>query len=288
VVQVPKISFTVSEVLYRILESIAKQRNISVHQLAKEISELYVLKRASEDRYQNVDIRMLASERRYQDNDTQVGFRTLTSEHRYQDADINNELSKRLESLESMLDMVVRELRGLQDSVNAYTGKVDQLFQRLSQVAETLEHVAEVLKSSATGGKVPGGNVAATAGSQPAQQKSKRSAWEILEERGVSCVSEMKAERPDAVMGRLLEEGAYAVTWDKDKCAILPEAYEGLLELLPEVKVSDPERVTTLLKARDSRYARVFRVLYKAGVLYYDREKGWQVDEEYVERGGGE
>ncbi|MCC6014846.1 MAG: hypothetical protein LM564_03980 [Desulfurococcaceae archaeon] len=127
-----------------------------------------------------------------------------------------------------------------------------------------------------------------TTSASTAQQKSKRSAWEILEERGVSCVSEMKAKDPDSVMDKLAEGGAYVVSWDKDRCAILPEVYEGLLKLLPEVKASDPERAITLLKARDSRYARVFRVLYRAGALYYDREEGWRVDEEFIERGGGE
>jgi hypothetical protein len=123
-------------------------------------------------------------------------------------------------------------------------------------------------------------------GGSSAQQKPRRTAWEILEERGVSCMSEMKVKDPGSVMDKLVERGAYVVSWDKDRCAILPEVYEGLLKLIPEVKVSDPERVATLLKARDSRYARVFRVLYKAGALYYDREKGWQVDEEFVEKGG--
>jgi hypothetical protein len=104
----------------------------------------------------------------------------------------------------------------------------------------------------------------------------------------VSCVSEMKnVKDPDAVVDRLVEGGAYVVTWDRDRCAVHPGLYGELLKLLPEVRVSDPEKVRARLKAKDSRLARVFKVLYDAGSMYYDRERGWVVERSAIGGGGG-
>jgi Mg2+ and Co2+ transporter CorA len=153
----PKISFTISEALYRLLDALAKQRGVSVHQLVKEIAELYLLRWASEHRYQNVDIRTLASEHRYQTNDTQVGFRTLISERRYQDADPEgSELIKKVESIEKSLaelrdavDTLAKEFKDFagrqQDLLNTYTSKTDQVLQRFSLLIEAIESLNEKL-----------------------------------------------------------------------------------------------------------------------------------------------
>lgn len=119
----------------------------------------------------------------------------------------DGELVRRVESLErglaelrGALDALARELRGLQDSVNAYTGKTDQVLQRLSQVVETLEHVAEALRQqgSVTSGK--------TSGSEETSGRGRRTdACEILEREGIVYESDIagKIKNRDAFFAKL-------------------------------------------------------------------------------------
>jgi EAL domain-containing protein (putative c-di-GMP-specific phosphodiesterase class I) len=147
---VPKVGFSVSEDLYKVLESVAKGRGISVHQLVKEIVELHALKLTSQ-----VNLASLP------ENGTQVNLDKLTSENSKLTSQVNltkltsdsvrltsanesqdqasDELVKRIEALEQRLDVLAKDVRKLQDLIIAYTGKSDQVLQRLSQVVEAFE-----------------------------------------------------------------------------------------------------------------------------------------------------
>jgi len=157
-------------------------------------------------------------------------------------------------------------------------GKLEEL---LASVLERVGRVEERLATLEGRLGAPPATQPSTPRARPSSGRSK--AWEILERDGVSCRSDMrKVKDPDAVVDRLLAEGAYAVSLEGDRCAVLPEAVEELLERLRGVKSSEPRVVEAQLE--DRKLVKVFRALYGAGVLYYNQEEGWALLEEALEK----
>ena len=194
----------------------------------------------------------------------------------------SGELNRRVESLErglaelrSALETLTRELRGLQDSVNAYTGKTDQVLQRLSQVVETLEHVAEALgqRGPATGGKTSGSEEASGRG-----RRSGRDACEILEREGVVYESGIagKIKNRDAFFAKLRRAcGAVVLETAKERVAVRPALWEEFRNRLTSLATNDEGRIS---KELGEGGFRLFMVLREGGIVYYDStSKRWVV-----------
>jgi uncharacterized protein YukE len=194
----------------------------------------------------------------------------------------DGELVRRVESLErglaelrGALDVLARELRGLRDSVNAYTGKTDQVLQRLSQVVETLEHVAEALgqQGPATGGKASGSEEASGRG-----RRSGRDACEVLEREGVVYESDIagKIKNRDAFFAKLRRAcGAVVLETAKERVAVRPALWEEFRNRLTSLTTSDEGRIS---KELGEGGFRLFKVLREGGIVYYDSTgKRWVV-----------
>jgi len=194
----------------------------------------------------------------------------------------SGELNRRVESLErglaelrSALETLTRELRGLQDSVNAYTGKTDQVLQRLSQVVETLEHVAEALgqQGPAAGGKASGSEEASGRG-----RRSGRDACEVLEREGVVYESDIagKIKNRDAFFAKLRRAcGAVVLETAKERVAVRPALWEEFRNRLTSLTTSDEGRIS---KELGEGGFRLFKVLREGGIVYYDSTgKRWVV-----------
>jgi predicted DNA-binding ribbon-helix-helix protein/uncharacterized protein YukE len=270
----PKISFTIGEAYYKLLEALAKQRGVSVHQLVKEITELYLLRWASEHRYQDTDtqvgFRTLASEDRYQNNDIQVGFGTLTSEHRYQDADPENSgLAEKLDALDKKLDMLVKELRKQQDLINAYTGKADQVLQRLSQLVEALEAVSEKLDKVAEG--LEQAKVSEELKKQKKEAKrEKTTVCDVLHKQLVVFESEIadKIRNRDAFFSAIESKcGDIVVEGLKERVAVERNFWQQFLEKLSKIDTSDDEKIK---KSLDSLEYKLFKALKESALIIFD------------------
>jgi len=150
---VPTVTFNLDDVLYMELVKRGKSIGLSPHQVAKEIVVSHLLNHSSDinipHKYPNYtsDINIGNKYPIYR-SDTYV-------EHKYptyisdiniankagQDPD-NDKLLEKLEAFD-------KRLRRLEDLINAYTGKSDQVLQRLSQLVESQEKVAELLQQVA-------------------------------------------------------------------------------------------------------------------------------------------
>ena len=178
------------------------------------------------------------------------------------------------------------DLQGLVGRVSELSSELASLREEVGRLSSSLHHlaerVAEIERRLPTPTQQPGSAVGSpSAGARPGSGRSK--AWGILERDGVSCRSDMrKAKDPDAVIDKLLAEGAYAVSLEGDRCAVLPEAVEELLERLRGIRSSEPRVVEAQLE--DRRLVRVFRALYGAGALYYNQEEGWALLEDALEK----
>jgi uncharacterized protein YukE len=184
----------------------------------------------------------------------------------------DGELVRRVESLErglaefrGALDALARELRGLQDSVNAYTGKTDQVLQRLSQVVETLEHVAEALRQQ---GPVAGGKAS---GSEETPGRGRRTdACEILEREGIVYESDIagKIKNRDAFFAKLRRAcGAVVLETAKERVAVRPDLWEEFRSKLTSLTTSDEGRISRELGEGGFR---LFKALREGGIVYYD------------------
>jgi len=318
---VPKVGFSLSEDLYKVLESVAKGRGISVHQLVKEIVELHVLKLTSQvnlgkltsqvnlaslpENDPQVNLTKLTSEdskltsqvnlvkltsenprltcevnlsKLTSDNarlTSQVNLTKLTSANGSQDQ-VSDELVKRIEALEQRLDALAKDVRKLQDLTIAYTGKSDQVLQRLSQVVELLQQVAESLRQGSE--KVSEERQRVSEGSRKKEaRREKGSACEWLKEELAIFESDIADRIRDRdrfftkiarVCNGIVVEGA------KERVAIEKGFWQSFLDKLSKIDTSDEEKVKALL---DPLEFRLFTVLKESALIIFDaNERRWK------------
>jgi hypothetical protein len=114
---------------------------------------------------------------------------------------------------------------------------------------------------------------------------SKRSAWDILVEQKVTCVSGIKRGNPERIIKWLRERGAVIIRTDKDVCAVLPEFWREFKRTLNSIKTPNDQDV--LSRLRDERMKKLFTMLREPGALYLDsRTREWVFDYSFIEEPG--
>jgi predicted CopG family antitoxin len=150
----------------------------------------------------------------------------------------------------------------------------------------TLSSILE--KHHATNSSMVSGAHATQSSMEPKQHATqgskKKTAIEILRERKVRCVSEMRnARNPEAIIESMKKEGAIVVRTEEDVCAVDPEFWDEFNRRLSEVK--SPKDEDVLSKLKDERMKRLFQLLRKAGALYLDsKSKTWVYDYAFIEK----
>jgi uncharacterized protein YoxC len=165
----------------------------------------------------------------------------------------------------------------LLEQVTSISSKVDELLTRVSSIATSNS------STSTSGGAQATSASSSVDTRQHATKSSKKRAIEILRERKVRCVSEMRGARnPEAVIESMKREGAVVVRTEGDTCAVDPEFWDEFKRRLNEVKSPNDEEV--LSKLRDERMKRLFQLLRRAGALYLDnKSKSWAYDYAFIE-----
>jgi hypothetical protein len=128
------------------------------------------------------------------------------------------------------------------------------------------------------------------AGASPPQtadqsSKSKRTAWDVLREQEIACVSNMKGVRdPEKIVESLKEKGAVILVSENDRCAVYPDTWMSFVESLAKVSSPDEREVLGRLKGKAKQ---LFRMLRAAGAVHYEsKTRRWVVDPSVVEEAG--
>ena len=279
----PKVGFSISEDLYKALVSIARARGVSVHQLVKEIVELHALKLTSQvnlaslpENGAQVNLSKLTSENPRLTS--QVNLPKLTSENGSQNQ-AGGELAKRLEVLEHRLDALAKDIRRLQDLIIAYTGKADQVLQRLSQVVELLQQVAESVRQGSA--KVSGEEQKVSEKSAKPEQKRQRREKADACERLKKELAIFESDIADRIRdrGRFFAKIArtcngIVVEGARERVAIEKSFWQQFLDKLSKIDTSDEEKIKSML---DPLEYRLFTVLKESALIIFDAsERRWK------------
>lgn len=177
--------------------------------------------------------------------------------------------------LQELLESITKRLeRRIEDLLNPFTGKIDDINRKISDLIELFEAVQSRLKtSSVEREETPKTRVERIEKKQKARRPS---AMEKLHEQKVvfySDVAWMKA--PDRLFQKLEREGAIVFSAAGEMVGVDPGFWQEFVKLLSEFSISDPEDVGTLLSSKLGEQARkLFMVLLRGGLAYFDRDLG--------------
>jgi hypothetical protein len=184
---------------------------------------------------------------------------------------VNEFLSGRASKPESRADE--RSLRTLLDILNAYTGKIDELNRRVSQVVEILEGISsrlqnleEQLRSTVQQPK------------QVEKREPRKSALDILKEQGVMFESDIasKIKNRDAFFERLKRGGAVVIELAKERVAVDPDFFTRFKDRVAKLSSSSDDILSRELEKSELR---LLKALSSSGLAYFDStRKRWVIE----------
>jgi hypothetical protein len=184
---------------------------------------------------------------------------------------VNEFLSGRASKPESRADE--RSLRTLLDILNAYTGKIDELSRRVSQVVEILEGISsrlqnleEQLRSTIQQPK------------QVEKREPRKSALDILKEQGVMFESDIasKIKNRDAFFERLKRGGAVVIELAKERVAVDPDFFTRFKDRVAKLSSSSDDILSRELEKSELR---LLKALSSSGLAYFDStRKRWVIE----------
>lgn len=184
---------------------------------------------------------------------------------------VNEFLSGRASKPESRADE--RSLRTLLDILNAYTGKIDELSRRVSQVVEILEGISsrlqnleEQLRSTVQQPK------------QVEKREPRKSALDILKEQGVMFESDIasKIKNRDAFFERLKRGGAVVIELAKERVAVDPDFFTRFKDRVAKLSSSSDDILSRELEKSELR---LLKALSSSGLAYFDStRKRWVIE----------
>jgi len=167
--------------------------------------------------------------------------------------------------------------RKVQDIVNPYTAKIEELSRRISIVIEKLEELHDAIEELRKA-KVRLESLR-RAETRPKRRRSKMTAIEHLREEGVVFQSELTwLNNPRAFFEKLRREGAIVIKAGEEYVAVDTSYWEEFKKILAKEKADDPEKVKAKMSERMSK---LFARLLSEGVVFYDpTSKEWTVASE--------
>jgi len=115
-------------------------------------------------------------------------------------------------------------------------------------------------------------------GSETNDKKVKKTAIDIIKERGFLVESKMNLRNADAFFSKLERGGAKIIETDNDgRIAIDSNFYEKFLKELDKVDYTDEKKVVETLNKADKRFVELFKILRNNAILYFDaNERKWK------------
>ena len=177
--------------------------------------------------------------------------------------------------------------RAIQDLLNPFTAKIDEIARRLGEIQEAIEALQE-----RPGEAPPPPGPPERPPARPVRGESwresgprrggarRRSAMERLSEEGVLFASEAPwIKDPERCFQHLEKQGAIVVRAGRELAAVDPGLWRRLVEVLGETAIRSEDEAARLVEsALGEAAARLFRLLVREGLAYYDEEKArWVV-----------
>lgn len=168
-------------------------------------------------------------------------------------------------------------IRTIQDMINPFTAKVDELARAVAEMREQLDKIEDKLSAIPTTSRTStfrGQSYAETRRSQ-----ARPTAIERLSSEGAVFQSELSWLRnPKAFFDKLKREGAIVISLEKEFIAVDSNFWEEFKDKLSKMSEKDPNKVQ---KALPEKMASLFKKLYTEGKAIYDDEAGgWIITEE--------
>jgi predicted CopG family antitoxin len=115
-------------------------------------------------------------------------------------------------------------------------------------------------------------------GSETNDKKVKKTAIDIIKERGFLVESKMNLRNADAFFSKLEREGVKIIETGNDgRVAIDNTFYEKFWQELSKIEYADEKKVLEALNKADKRFAEIFKILRSNAVIYFDaNEKKWK------------
>ncbi|MGC9071916.1 MAG: hypothetical protein ACP5HK_04395 [Acidilobus sp.] len=223
----------------------------------------------------------------------EAGFPSVES---YVEAAITGSLPQAQQSPDVIEERIVKRVeRAIQDVLNPFTQKVDELAKRLAEVQENVEELKEAMRQRPASPPLPERaqrpaaqeRAGATAEQQPG-------ALERLRRQGVVFSEDVAYMRaPDRFFAKLERLGAVVLQLPDGQAAIDPDFWRKFVTELENTKLADARQVSDKLAASmGDRASALFNRLVRGGVAVYDEDsKRWVVRTikgREREEGGGE
>jgi len=159
-------------------------------------------------------------------------------------------------------------LRKIQDTINPYTSKIDELARK---AAEILERLDSLEKTVAAQFERP-----AAERRPAAEAREKKTALDYLKVDGYVLQSDLKwLKKPEAFFAKLKREGAIVIEGDRGYIAIDSEFYREFSRVVESVRAAD---LSEAVKSMPAKYRRLFQALADEGLVIYDsNSKSWKI-----------
>ncbi|MEM1686030.1 MAG: hypothetical protein QXO93_05855 [Acidilobaceae archaeon] len=152
--------------------------------------------------------------------------------------------------------------RIVSDLMNPYTGKIDDISRKISDIITILESISQEKEK--------------TAKTIVREAKKPITAIERLKSQGVVFSEDVQwMKSPEKFFEKLKKEGAIVLEYGGERIAIDPDLWESFREEVQSISIRDVDEASTLIESFLGESAgKLFRKLAKIGLLLYDEDNG--------------
>jgi len=163
-------------------------------------------------------------------------------------------------------DFVGKIDRKVQDMVNKFTSKIDELARNYGDLRSYVDELAERI------GKLERALQEGLAESGKREKKPRRTAMDILREQKIVFESEIakKIKNRDSYFARLEKEGAIVLECDKQRVAVEPVFWDGFLKKIQSLSTNNEDEIKAKL---DPLEYKLFKELRGSALLVFDNSK---------------
>jgi polyhydroxyalkanoate synthesis regulator phasin len=164
-------------------------------------------------------------------------------------------------------------LRAVQDMINPFTAKVDEIARKLGELSEKVEGLEERLSGIERSERT----MARSSYTRGARRRVERkSAIERLREEGVVFQKELSwLNNPEAFFNKLKREGAVVIEARNELIAVDHDYWNSFVDRVSRIREED---LNVVEKKLEGKMKELFRKLVDNGNIFYDKlEKRWSV-----------
>ncbi|MEM0020653.1 MAG: hypothetical protein QW039_01440 [Fervidicoccaceae archaeon] len=174
------------------------------------------------------------------------------------------------ESVQKEKEIAQSVARAVQDIVNPFTGKIDELARSIAELRERIDKLEETIQKQS---EHPLPEIEERRTARTARGGT---AIERLSIEGVVFQSELTwLKNPRAFFDKLRREGAIVLELEKEYVAVDPEFWDKFQAKMASVKEKDPAKVVKLLP---EKMATLYKKLLSEGRISFDpNENAWRV-----------